>query len=97
VRFILEHERGHLGIPSDISLTEHDVPSRYLGVSMGGILGGGYTAYSHYKSAVHLVSGSPFSFVLARSDLFKFYALLADQQFYNRYYPQFQLFIRQFS
>lgn len=57
---------------------------RYIGYSMGSILGGGFVPYAKYDRAVFLSGGSPFTFLLARSSMFNFFALVADFQFYNR-------------
>jgi len=64
--------------------TEEELPSVFLGISMGTILGSGYVAYSQYKRAVLLVGGAPFTFLLGRSDLFGGFITLLDMQFYSR-------------
>jgi hypothetical protein len=51
---------------------------------MGAILGSGYVALSQYPSASLLVGGAPFTFVMARSDMFAMISALADFQFYSR-------------
>lgn len=74
--------RGRGAAPLNVS--EAALPSRYMGDSMGSILGGGYVAYAQYPRAVMLVAGSPFSFLLGRSDLFGIFVKLMDLQFYTR-------------
>jgi hypothetical protein len=68
---------------------------------MGGILGAGYLALSEFTESkydilkgnhttgVLMVAGSPFSFILGRSDIFRAYIGLFDLQFYNRYFIAF--------
>lgn len=105
MRYILSHEKVQYGISKDLDVSAEALPAKFIGESMGSILGnylqqlfhilnqyltilwvtagGGYTAFAGYSQAVFLVSGSPFMFLLTRSDVFKqFYFLLAFQ-FYN--------------
>ena len=51
---------------------------------MGGILGSGYCVFSKYTEAVLLVAGSPFTFILGRSQLFDFYVRFMDLQYFSR-------------
>lgn len=55
--------------------------SYFIGQSMGGILGSGYTRINQYDNSVLLVSANPFSFILGRSSLFKYFIYLLKCQF----------------
>jgi len=59
------------------------LPARYIGDSMGSILGSGFVPLAGYDRAVFLVPGTPFTFVAQRSSLFELYAVLLKYQFYN--------------
>lgn len=50
---------------------------------MGGILGSGYMALANYSRGTLLVSGSPFTFLIARSDLFGLYLIVMGLQTYD--------------
>jgi hypothetical protein len=73
-----------LKIPSSIDVSAAALPARYIGLSLGSILGGGFIAFAGYERAVFLVAGSPLSFLLTRADLFALYTIFLDIQFYNR-------------
>ena len=60
------------------------LPARYMGVSLGSILGGGYVPFMQYERSVLLIGGSCFSFIFGRSYLFTFYRVVMDQQYYTR-------------
>jgi hypothetical protein len=60
------------------------MPARYIGFSMGSILGGGFAAFAGYERAFFLVAGSPLSFLITRADQFALYSAFLDLQFYNR-------------
>ena len=83
IPLILEAERNALSIPVAASIPDLS-QSSFVGVSMGGILGGGYVAAANYSRAVLLVAGSPFTYVLGRSDLISFYLYIMNMQFFNR-------------
>jgi hypothetical protein len=83
VRLILEAEEDAFGI-AGLLPAPADVPGRYLGISLGSIIGGGYVPYMQYSRSVLLVGGSCFSFIFGRSYLFNFYRAVMDQQYYNR-------------
>lgn len=84
MRKILVEDRSTLRIPSAADLSTAALPARYIGDSMGSIIGAGYATFSGYRFASFLVAGAPFTFLLTRSDLFAFYASLMDFQVYDR-------------
>jgi len=71
VEYLLEHDYKYTSLGS----------SYFIGESMGGILGSGYTRVNQYDNAVLLVSANPFSFILGRSSLFKYFIYLLKCQF----------------
>ena len=71
VNYLLEHEYKYTSINA----------SFFIGQSMGGILGSGYTRINQYDNSVLLVSANPFSFILGRSSLFKYFIYLLKCQF----------------
>jgi hypothetical protein len=81
---IIERESEVLLLSSTVKPLVRSLPKRFLGVSMGGILGAGYCAFSKYSDAVFLLAGSPFTFILGRSALFSFYVRFMDLQYYSR-------------
>ena len=84
---IINDYKEELGIDAsmDYSTAESTwLPSRFIGDSMGSILGSGFVPLAGYKRAVFLVPGSPFSFIAQRSSLFSLYSALLQFQFYNR-------------
>jgi hypothetical protein len=87
VRDILERKYSHLfpaSSPSSL-YSPATVPGRFIGMSLGSILGGGWIAYSQiHDRAVLMAGGSSFSFLIGRSDLFEALMLLCDFQFYKR-------------
>lgn len=83
VRHILQYEGIALGVP-DTSLTALSrIPNYYYGDSMGSILGAGYICFVNYQRAALMVGGSPFTFLLGRSDLFSLYLQLLKILYYN--------------
>jgi hypothetical protein len=61
------------------------LPSSYIGLSLGAVMGGGWNAfYPMHQRAVLIAGGSSISFLLGRSDLFGLYVYLCDLQFYSR-------------
>jgi len=57
----------------------------YLGISLGAIMGAAWNAYApiHLRSTL-MAGGSPFTFVLGRSDIFGLLKIFTDLQFYSR-------------
>lgn len=83
VRDILQRKYSHFFATS--IYTPATIPGRFIGMSLGSILGGGWVAYSQiHDRAVLLAGGSSFSFLIGRSDLFWALMLLCDFQFYSR-------------
>lgn len=71
VDYLLEHKYKYASIDA----------SYFIGESMGGILGSGYTRINQYDNSVLLVAANPFSFILGRSSLFKYFIYLLKCQY----------------
>ena len=82
---ILDDFKEDLGLDTSIDYVAaiSFLPARYIGDSMGSILGSGFVPLAGYDRVVYIVPGSPFSFVAQRSSLFSLYAILLGYQFYN--------------
>lgn len=83
-RYLLQQQRGFLQLPPHMKFSYKFLPAYYIGDSMGSILGGGYTAFTGYERSVFFVAGSPFTFLITRSDLFATFSVLFGFQLYNR-------------
>jgi hypothetical protein len=60
------------------------LPTGYIGHSMGAIIGAAWSAVAGYSRSVGLAGGSPFTFILGRSDAFFLAKLALDAQYYSR-------------
>lgn len=60
------------------------LPTGYIGHSMGAIIGAAWSAVAGYSRSVGLAGGSPFTFILGRSDAFLLAKLALDFQYYSR-------------
>lgn len=83
-RYLLEQQRGFLQLPAHMGFSKTQLPAHFIGESMGSILGGGYSAFSGYKRSAFYVAGSPFTFLITRSDLFATFSVLFGFQLFNR-------------
>ena len=83
VRHILANERYFLGLDATLDLSSASLPGRFIGQSMGGILGSAYTAFAGYEQGAFLVSGAPFTFLVTRSRLFSTFLFTLLFQYYN--------------
>ena len=80
--------KGRCGntVPPTSPSSPSSLPSSYIGLSLGAVMGGGWTAfYPHHLRTVLVAGGSSISFLLGRSDLFGLYVQLCDLQFYSRF------------
>jgi hypothetical protein len=64
--------------------TFSSLPTGYIGHSMGAIIGAAWSAVAGYSRSVGLAGGSPFTFILGRSDAFFLAKLAFDAQYYSR-------------
>ena len=60
------------------------LPHTYYGLSLGGCMGAGWTAYAGHHRAVLIAGGSSFTFLLGRADIFGLYVRMIGMQFYSR-------------
>lgn len=84
LHLIIENERNRLRLNSNVNVPSTVDTSSFVGISMGGILGGSYTVVANYSRSALLVSGSPFTYLMGRADLIRIFLTLMEIQFFDR-------------